>query len=116
MDSMNVVEMLSTILIQGDPYFVIFLHAMIFRKHRPKIATHFEIGVKRLIFHSNYILCCKLDTSNSIALYGKNKDVGIFLELYAILSKSISDIAIISMKSLHGSLSTFDTCKMDNEG
>jgi len=40
MDSGNVAEMLSTVLIQGVPYFAIFLHAMIFRKHRPKIATH----------------------------------------------------------------------------
>jgi hypothetical protein len=51
MDSGNVVEMLSTILIQGVPYFAIFLHAMIFKKTSPQNChTYFEIGVKRLIF------------------------------------------------------------------
>jgi hypothetical protein len=50
MDSENVVEMLLTILIQGVPYFVIFLHAMISLKHCPKVATR----VLKLILRGCY--------------------------------------------------------------
>ncbi len=70
------------------------------------------IGVKRLIFKSSHILCFELDTSNSTTLYGKNKTIGIFLELLHIpLSSSIYDIAIIFLKSSHVAFSISSTCK-----
>jgi len=74
-----------------------------------------NIGAKRFIFGKNFILHCELDTSNSIVLQKNN--VGILPErLNVMQSISIWDMVISSLKSLHATMFTFGTCKMENNG